>query len=558
MNSLPCYAINLALIVICSGVLAAASSQTKITRRASTGSVSGRVTIHGKGKGGIAVVLRRNEFGPQYGPLLKATTDADGNYRIADAPAGNYQVMPAALSFNVPELASFASRGGGKALVLAEGENVEGIDFALTRGGVITGKVTRKDGRPVIEELVIVEFADQAEQGGPPRQFNSHFQTDDRGIYRIFGLPAGRYLVSVGNEDFFGSATPGRQTYERVFYPDVTNPKEAKIIDLGEGAEVTNIDIVVGDSIRGFAASGLVVDTETNQPLPNTPFELERTQDGHSPVTGTSSMSNDRGEFRFENITTGKYAIYIYPRQSSDMRSEAVNFEVVDQDVTGLLVKAYKGATLSGTVVLEGNVDKTVIAKLNQLRLQAYVRGDGQTSGFGYGQGSQINPDGSFRVAGLQPGIVNFVFGSQNRSALTGFVISRIERDGVVPSDGLRIKAGEQISGLKIFVNYGSGIVRGVVKFENGPRPPGARFTVWLIKSGENLSNIRPQEVDSRGHFLIEGVAAGPYDLHVNGFAPGARANLSAKQSIVVSDGEVTEAALVIDLRAEDRQPPKL
>lgn len=558
MNGLPRYAINLVLIVICCGLLPAARSQTKTTRKAATGSVSGRVTIHGKGKGGIAVVLRRYEFGPQQGTLLKATTDTDGNYRIADAPAGNYQVMPAALEFNVPELASFASRGGGKALVLAEGETVEGIDFALTRGGVITGKVTRGDGRPVIEELVTVEFADQSDQGGPPRQFDSHFQTDDRGIYRIFGLPVGRYLISVGNEDFFGSATPGRQSYGRVFYPNVTNPKEGKIIELGEGTEVTNIDIVVGDNIRGFAASGLVVDTETNQPLANTPFELERMQDEHSQVMGTSSMSNDRGEFRFENITPGKYAIFIFPRQSSDMRSEAVHFEVVDQDVTGLLVKAYKGATLSGIVVLEGNVDNTVIAKLSQLRLQAYVRGDGQASGFGYGQHSPINTDGSFRVAGLQAGIVNFAFGAQNRAALTGFVISRIEREGVVQSDGLRIKAGEQISGIKIFVNYGSGIVRGVVKFENGPRPPGARFMVRLTKPGENLINIRPQEVDSRGHFLIEGLAAGSYDLHVNGFAPGSRAKLSAKQSITVTDGEVTEADLVIDVRAEGGQPPKL
>jgi hypothetical protein len=280
--------------------------------------------------------------------------------------------------------------------------------------------------------------------------------------------------------------------------------------------------------------------------------------DGHSPEIGTSSMSNDRGEFRFENITPGKYAIFIFPRQSSDVRSEAVHFEVVDQDVTGLLVRAYKGATLSGTVVLEGNVDKTVIAKLSQLRLQAYVRGDNPTSGFGYGQYSQINTDGSFRVAGLQAGIVNFAFGAQSRAALTGFVISRIEREGVVQSDGLRIKGGEQISGLKIFVNYGSGIVRGAVKLENGPRPPGARFIVRLTKSGENLINIRPQEVDLRGRFLIEGVAAGSYDLHVTGFAPGSRANLSAKQSITVTDGEVTEVDLVIDVRPEGDQPPKL
>ena len=31
------------------------------------------------------------------------------------------------------------------------GESTEGVDFALTEGGVITGRVTDAEGRPVVE-----------------------------------------------------------------------------------------------------------------------------------------------------------------------------------------------------------------------------------------------------------------------------------------------------------------------------------------------------------------------------------------------------------------------
>jgi len=69
--------------------------------------VSGRITIHGKGKGGVAVGLRPQQFGPQQGPIFKATSDPDGNYRIADVPAGNYLIGPIAPAFVAPDMTSF-------------------------------------------------------------------------------------------------------------------------------------------------------------------------------------------------------------------------------------------------------------------------------------------------------------------------------------------------------------------------------------------------------------------------------------------------------------------
>jgi len=548
-------ALSLSCAVICSFATPQASSQNKTTRKA-TGSVSGRVTVKGKGKSGIVVGVRSGEFGPQMGPLLKAITDQDGNYRITDLPAGNYQVAPVAPAFVVSDFNSFGARG--KALILADGENAEGLDFSMVRGGVITGKVSRVDGQPVIEERINVTVAEQVDRRGPVTSMVSAFQTDDRGIYRVFGLPAGRYKVSIGQgpDTPFMGAVPGRPTLQRVFYPDVTDPNEAKVVELGEGSEATNIDITVGESTTGFSAAGIVIDGGTNQPLANLRFGLQRVVgERDASFLGMTVLSDRLGAFRFENLTPGKYSIFGMPQQDSNLNVDPVSFEIVDQDVSGIMLRASPGASISGTVVLEGSHDNAVQSKLTQLRLNAYVRSESTSSGFG--QSSSINPDGSFRVGGLRSGLAGFSLGAADRRSLTGFILSRVERDGVVHPRGVEIKPGEQISGVRVVVVYGSGAVRGTIKVENGPLPTGARLMVRLAKPEDPSFMMRPPDIDARGHFALEGVPAGSYDLYVYCVIPESRVRQPrSRQSITISEGSVTEVEAVLDLDAKSSPSP--
>jgi hypothetical protein len=496
------------------------------------------------------------EFRPQPGAVFKSTTEADGNYRITNVPAGRYQVAPLAPAYVGFDQDSFYS--SSKAVILGEGEIVENIDFSLVRGAVITGKVTHADGRPVIEERIIAEPADDPNQRGQMNYPGPPFQTDDRGVYRIFGLAAGRYKVAVGQaeEAFSATVNQARPAYERVFYPNVINADEAKVIDLAEGGEATNIDITIGQSIQGFAASGLVIDSETNQPVASVRFGLQRREaERNSDLIGTIATSNRHGQFRLENLPPGKYAVFILPQQNIDMNSDPLPFEIVDQDVTGLILRSARGASVSGAIVLEGTSDKSALARLTQLRIRAYVRGERMSAGFG--QGSPINVDGSFRLGGLQAGVANFQLGTLDRTPLTGFVISRVEREGVVLPRGLEIKSGEQISGVRIVVTYGSGIVRGTVKIVNGTLPVDARLIVHLTKTEDNSFGMRPQEVDFRGHFVIEGIPAGYYNLNVNAYIPRLRARQpSATQSITVNDGAATEVVLVLDLTPNPSPAP--
>ena len=481
----------------------------------------------------------------QFDPTFKATTDQDGNYRVGDVPTGSYEVASVAPAFVISEV----NNSRGQTLIIIEGEHVEGIDFDLVRGGVITGKVTDADGSPVVAERVNLLPVDQRNQRGPVYAVSSGFQTDDRGIYRMFGIRPGSYKVSIGQGDttFYGVSGTGRPAYRATFYPDATDPAKATIVEIDEGTETNKIDITLGPTVPGFSVSGRVVD-ESGKPVSNVSIGLSRiimidANNSSRSGGGTGARSDSQGEFRVENLPPGKYSISSYPPPESDLRTGPVAFEILDQDVTGLLIKSSIGASLSGMVVLEGSKDNSAAARLARLHITASVYGDGNP---GFGRTSQINPNGSFRFGGFPAGTVNFSLGGD---LLRGFAISRLERDGVVQQNGIQIQNVEQVTGIRVVVAYYNGAIRGVVKLENGTWPSSGRLLIQLTKSGDQSGNIQPSDADSRGHFLIEGLAAGDYELRVIAYVPGSSQRPpTTKQIVTVTDGAATNVTVTIDL----------
>jgi hypothetical protein len=555
MKYLPRCVVTLALVVGYFGFCSVAHAQTKPAKKSPAGTISGKVTIKGKVAPGIVVGLRVSQPATPFEPSLRATTDQEGRYRLTDVPAGTYQITPVAPAFVV------SNNSRSQTVVILEGENVEGIDFALVRGGVITGKVTNAEGRPVIEERVNLFLANPPSnpRDPVPQLYSvSSAQTDDRGIYRMFGLTAGRYKVASGNnENGVFDASGRRPAYKQTFHPDVTDPAQATVVEVTEGSEAAKIDITLGNATQTFAASGHVMDGENGQPVVGLRFGLQLIVDQqHRDYVSANIVSNSLGEFTAENLPPGKYGIFVQPQQDSDVRSESVTFDILDQDVNGLVVKTAKGsASLSGSVVIENTDDKTVLAVLTQLRVQGYVQSQGGSPSMGHT--SSINFDGSFFLNGLESGLAHLSLGAQDRNLLKGFAVSRIERDGIVQPRGIEIKTGDQITGVRMVVNYGSATVHGIINVANGELPAGARFFVQVTKAGERSSNIRPPQVDSRGHFIMEGFPGGAYDFTVTvvGMAPGRTPRPTAKQQVNIIDGVVNEVTITLDLSQKPGSP---
>jgi len=535
-------------VILCTP-LSDVKPQTVANKKTATASISGTVTLKGKGTAGIAISVFSANRGNSRSAIYQVKTDQEGHYRISNVLAGSYEVSPNAPGFVV------SMRSGSSAIIVAEGETIDDVNFSLTKGAVITGRVTNSEGQPIVEQGITLQpvennqiFRSQNMGSGQPNR------TDDRGIYRIFGLAQGKYKVSVGQGA--GSLPIGssrRGSIRQTFYPGVTDFSKADIVEVSEGGEAKNIDITVdtNDNSPRFAVTGRIVDAVSGEPVSDMNIGLQRTTaDRSDSMSGFASDS--QGQFKIEGLSPGKYGISIESVPNSDLRADPVAFEIIDANVDGIVIKTVRGASVSGQIFLESD-DKSIRSKLNQLALSANVNVNSQSSFRSYGKSVRIKPDLSFQIGGLQEGVVNFSVYSLGGGTSSGVAISRIERDGLVQTSGVEVKDGEQVAGLKIFLNVNTGTIRGVVKTEHGELPPTARISLWLSNSGVEGGRMQPQPmqpatVDSRGHFIVEGVAAGTYEVNANVFIPDARKSFSAKQQVNVSDGVVSEVTLNIDL----------
>ncbi len=532
-----------------------------------TGSVSGRVTIGEKPAPGILIAVSGLNSST---PLSQTTSDNDGNYRISGLAAGQINVIPIAPVYVVPSSAMF---GQGRIVNLSSNESVEGIDFKLTRGGVITGRITDADGRPAVEErigLVPVDETGAAVRGSVFRAATfMMYQTDDRGIYRLYGLPAGHYKISVG-DDGRNLAQRGSGYFQRVYYPDASEINKAGIVDVSEGGETKNIDIKLGRRSSTYSVSGRIIEAETGKPLPGVffSFGIVQQNQNQSYVGGTSgpgTPTNSLGEFRLEGLAAGRYVLTISPQNfnpnaapTPKFYSEPVPFEVVDSDLTNLEMKAQRGLTISGVLVPEGITDKNVLAKMSRVLVDANVEPAPESIRIYLGGiSSRVSPDGSFVLEGLQPGKVSFNLGFSGADS-PNFRISRIEREGGLQGRMIALAPGQNISGLKIFLAYGTGVVRGQLTVEGGTLSTEAVIFVSLTRQGEQaqLSGFSGQ-VDSRGRFLIKGVAPGTYDVALQIISLGSQQlprgfQRMQRQTVTVVDGADAEVNFTIDLTRKD------
>jgi protocatechuate 3,4-dioxygenase beta subunit len=411
------------------------------------------------------------------------------------------------------------------------------------RGGVITGKVTDEQGHPVVEERVNLLVVLDPKRGGSYRGHT--VATDDRGIYRIFGIRPGQYKVLISMEGNYYSGR-GRPQHRTTFYPDATDVNQATIIEVRESAEVTKIDFTVAALPEGHAASGRVLD-ETGQPVPNALISLSQitVMDPNSTTSyGMNSgvHSDKQGEFRIEDLAPGKYSISVSLPPESDMRPESMTFDLVDADVTGLVIKTSRGGSVAGTLVIEGGKAADLMANLTDTFMEVNLSHPETRDSSG--RSVPIGRDGSFRVGGLDAGIVRLSVESP-----AGFTLARIERDGVTQPNSIPLRKGEHIDGIRVVLVRHTGSVRGVIKLENGVLPANGRFIVQVIKVDNRNERSSSAQVDLRGHFVVEGLGDGNYELMVFLYVPGSPKSFpSAKQIISVTDGAVTEVTLTVDL----------
>jgi 5-hydroxyisourate hydrolase-like protein (transthyretin family) len=511
-----------------------------------TATISGLVTLKGEPARGVVVILRNNETIRWPAKAPRARADENGRFSFTSVAAGNYFISAVAPGYVSPEKTDF----DGRKLSVADGETVENVDLEIKRGGVITGRIIDSQGRPVIEEHVTLKELDE-NQGFLLFSPNfDMFRTDDRGVYRIYGLPAGRYLVSVGYAPSGQSIAKSRTFYPRVFYPNATSESAAKVIDVSEGSEATDVDITISDPKEGRNVSGRVVDADTGKPLGGVKIEVRRvSSDG-----GPGLESGPDGEFRVFGLLPGKYELLTESRFNSGFLGGPVIFDVSEGDASGIELKVRQGsASISGMVVIVGADDPKVLAKLSRVGIGAEVHlADPKFRSPVEIFPVRVNADGSFRINGLPAGKASI---SIQMGDWTGLTVARIEHNGAPADKGIEIDAGEQVTGVRIGLLYGTLTLHGEVKVVGGTLPDGYRIEVYARGTDQTMPYGGMKFADARGRFVIENLGPGEYEIRLFVDCPDpeiSRRFLSVNKRVFVGSDNQQPVTFVVDLSRKE------
>ncbi len=530
-----------------------ALAQTDQTR---TGSIAGRVMRGDKPLAGILVFANRlNQYGGWQPTGATTKTDGDGRYQLANLAAGNYLVSPCALADVFTEQRALSY---GKPVLVQAGEVVENVDFALVRGGVITGTVTDDSGKPVVG--VDVRLLKKTERGASLSYFSPLLylmsRTDDRGVYRLFGLLPDKYLVRVGSEE---DGTPVRNRFggayhPPTYYPDVTNEAEAKVVEVTSDSEQTDIDIKLAAAQSTYVVKGRIIDAASGLPIVGARVQLTKLSGARFGTVGLE-RTNLQGEFRLSGFGPGSYTVALAMEDGFNYYTEPKKFEVVSSDVAGLELKAALGNTVSGRVVIEGTKDPTL---LNVRGLTLGVFSEASDRSGSQSARLSLNPDGSFRVAGLRPGKARFNmgFGAGAMFSQARPIILRTEKDGQSWPHDFPIAANENAFNVRIIVAYGVGVVRGQVKVSGEPASEVGQVRVSLVPVPANTRETRMAITDAGGRFLMEGLLPGDYQIvavPIRPAADGKRRKPPVPQPIVVAGEKETQITLTLDLTGEEK-----
>jgi 5-hydroxyisourate hydrolase-like protein (transthyretin family) len=524
-----------------------------------TATVSGRVTVKGEPARGLAVALQltQQNLSSNQSTVPRAKTDGDGRFRFTGVAAGNYLVVALAPGFTSSINNNYTQRG--KTLNVSAGDAVEGVEIDLRPGGVITGRVTDAQGRPLTDQSVALTYVNKDGSKQRYYDFASYEMStiDDRGVYRVYGLREGRYLVSVGFAPVAGAATyqSTRTFYPRTFSPDTADESKAKIFEVVEGEETTGADITVGGVKKAYDVFGKVLNADTGRPAPGVELTYVAVGNDGSSLDSyirKGELSDANGGFKLTSLLPGKYKIFALQTNASDFYSDPTICDVDDGDAHDVEVKVRQGASISGFVIIEGANDSESLSKLGQIQVYADTKSEQSLPG---PAAVKVFPNGGFQIRGLRPGKVDvFIVRTPglNLSKL------RLENNGKTQPDGIEVKPGEHIPNARLVVGYSVGVIRGLLKTVGGVIPEGYVLTVWAKRADNPTVFGGGSQVDALGQFRIEGLIPGKYKLNVTvNRSPAADPRFPqiyslitrVEEDVVVSGAAEAQATLVIDFR---------
>lgn len=468
------------------------------------GVVAGVVVDESTGAG-----VRKAEVMLTAGPQARsALTDAEGRFRFEALAPGRYTVRVSKAGFEYLE-----GRGAGsKSLIeVSQSGGETGLRYLLRPLGLVTGRVVDSDGDPVIGARLML--LGQARRSGRlawlPAQ--SSAVSDDRGEFRLFGVPSGRYVLGCVSGGPRGGLVVRAERYGAVpvFYPDAMEPEQAQILDVKPGSRLEGLTVKTRTAPQ-FLVRGKVTGLAGEQGL-GVHVTVEQANWARYLGAGRGAvMMQDGGEFVVGPLPAGSYTLFAQqvrmgqppegPRRAVDRLAGVAQVNVVDRDIEGVTVQLGPGTMVEGQVAVEGER----VTEFKGLYLTAQANDE-----TGYAQGAEAKQDGSFQFHIDRPG---------------KYVMRPLAQWGNRYLASIRI-GGEEVLGRELDLAYGSpGPMRVVYRKDGGAVEGSVRVKEDRALGGSATAVLWPVEerfrpfpylltapITSTGSFSFKNVAPGEY-----------------------------------------------
>jgi len=502
------------------------------------GTITGRVvTQSGDTLGGASA------FASPLGVIAQprsATVDPAGNFRFDGLDPAVYVISAYAPGFvSPPSTTPDESRR-----YYHIGDSVT---LTLIKGGVITGTVTTAtNGRVVATAVRAFRIRDA---DGRPEQSSVQMRerpTDDRGVYRLYGLPPGTYVVSAGGSgrSFSGLATGAYDSDVPTYAPSATRDTAMEVI-VHSGEEITADIQYRGDSGQVISGTLAGVNPTTSPGFGVAAGTVNLTDvRSRAVLMSVGSSSSNNNTFAFNGVPDGEYELFAQQQimtSRETLMSAPRRVKVQGADVTGINLTLVQLASISARLVLESNppadcvkrrataMQETVIsARPFKPETKPAVGKTGKNEPpaevplAAANQGTDSVPDakGDFTLRNLQPGSYRI----DSRLPSAGWYLRSISMgppirssratEPNIPRDGINLKSGERASGLTVTITEGAAALRGRISVAEGQRmPPGLR--AYLVpaerEAADNVLRFFDAVADSDAGFAVGNIAPGRY-----------------------------------------------
>jgi hypothetical protein len=472
---------------------------------------------------------------PELRDGVTAVTDGSGRFNCEQLPPGRYSLA--------------ASRDGwmtarpSNPISIAANQHAA-VVIRMSRGAVITGIVMDAAGQPAVNVRVIAMR--QVIANGERRLVGTGEggAADDRGVYRIYGLPAGDYLVGaappeapagLGPSDLRetsdldlqyarsaagGSPAPPPRTiaFAPTYFPGTPFALQAARVSVTPGEEREGIDFAM-QLVATARVSG-TLSLPDGGPLPSSAqimlVATEQTAFPGIPLEGLRSAHVPRdGSFSFSGVGPGVYSLLaraVLPtangRAASGVLWAAGEIALDGDPVTNLAMTLQPGLTISGLVRFPVGDVRTAPDPAS-IRLSAEPAQP--SGGIALAPGT-VTPDrdGRFLLTGLTPGRYRITASIPGRH---DWVLQSATVNGIDTLDvPLQLQPSQHIDNALVTFTDRPSSLRGHIESASGV----TGYTVIIFPTDRTLwlpraRRVQAAAVDADGAYVFADLPPGEY-----------------------------------------------